>query len=41
MSKVNTEFLHVDRDSQKLKADQKFFGWAWPKMGAASLVTGL
>ena len=41
MNKVNTEFLHVDRDSQKLKADQKILGWAWPKMGAASLVTGL
>ena len=22
------EFLHVDADSQKLKADQKYFGWA-------------
>ena len=34
-------FLHVDTDSQKLKADQKFIGWAWGKMGVASLVTGL
>ena len=33
--------LHVDTDSQKLKADQKVFGQAWSKMGVASLVTGL
>ena len=36
-----TNFLHVDTDSQKLKADQKFIGWAWSKMGVAILVTGL
>ena len=24
----NTDFLHVDADSQKLKSDQNFFGWA-------------
>ena len=36
-----TDFLHVDTDSQKLKANQKFIGWAWSKMGLASLVTGL
>ena len=23
------DFLHVDPDSQKLKADQKFIEWAW------------
>ena len=26
------DFLHVDTDSQKFKADQKFMGWAWSKM---------
>ena len=30
-----------DTDSQKLKVDQNFFGWSWPKMGVVSLVTGL
>ena len=35
------DFLHVDTDSQKLKADQKFIGWIWSKMDVASLVTGL
>ena len=34
-------FLHVDRNSQKLKVDQKVFGWAWPKMGMAKLASGL
>ena len=34
-------FLHVDIDSQKLKADQKFFGWEWSKMDVAGLVMGL
>ena len=24
-----TNFLDVDTDSQKLKGDQNFFGWAW------------
>ena len=33
-------FLHVDTDSQKLKANQKFIGQAWSKMDVASLVTG-
>ena len=33
--------MHVDTDSQKLKADQTFIGWAWSKMGVLSLVTGL
>ena len=36
-----TDFLHVDIDLRKLIADQKFFGWAWSKMGVTSLVTGL
>ena len=35
------DFLHADTNSQKLKADQKFAGLAWSKMGVASLVTGL
>ena len=34
-------FLHVDTYLRKLKADQKMFGWGWPEMGVASLVTGL
>ena len=36
-----TDFLHVDTDPQKLKAEQKFIGWTWSKMCVASLVTGL
>ena len=36
-----TDFWHVDTDSQKLKADQRFIGWAWSKMGVASHVMGL
>ena len=35
------DFLHVDTDLQKLNADQKFSGWAWPKMGVTCLVMGL
>ena len=31
--------MHIDKDLQKLKADQTFFGWAWSKMGMANLVT--
>ena len=31
-------FLHVDKYSQKLKADQKFIEWTWSKMGVTSLV---
>ena len=34
-------FLHVYTNSHKLKVDQKFFGWAWPEISVASLVTGL
>ena len=36
-----TDFLHVGTDSQKLKAYQKFSGWAYSKMGVASLAMGL
>ena len=32
------DFLYVDTDSQKLKADQKFIGWACSNMGVAILV---
>ena len=28
--------LHVDTNSRKLKVDQKFFVWAWSKMGMVS-----
>ena len=34
-------FLHVDMNSQKLKVDQKLYGWLWSKMGVADLVSGL
>ena len=34
-------FLHADTDSQKLKADRNFFGWAWSKMGVANLISEL
>ena len=30
------DFLHADTNSQKLKADQKCFGWIWPKIGVGS-----
>ena len=33
--------LHVDTNSQKLKVDQKCFGWEWSKMDVANLVSGL
>ena len=36
-----TDFLHVDTDSQKLKADQNFFEWSCSKVGVASLVMKL
>ena len=29
--------MHADTDSQKLKVDQKFVGWTWPRKGVASL----
>ena len=35
------DFLHGDTNSHKLKVGQNFFGLAGPKMGVASLVTGL
>ena len=35
------DFLHVGTNSCKLKVAQNIFGWAWSKMGVASLVTGL
>ena len=35
------DFLHVDTDPWKLKMDQKILGWAWSKMGLATLVSGL
>ena len=36
-----TNFLHFNTYSQKLKAHQNFFGWAWSKMCVASLLMGL
>ena len=35
------DFLHVDTDSWKLKVDQRILGWAWSKMGVATLISGL
>ena len=35
------DFLHIVTDSWKLKIDQKILGWAWPKMGVATLVSEL
>ena len=35
------DFCHVNRESQKSEADEKVFGWAWSRIGVASLVTGL
>ena len=34
-------FLYVDTNSHKLKVDQNIFGWAWSKMGIASLAATL
>ena len=34
-------FLHVDTNSQKLKVNRKFFGWAWSKMGVANMASRL
>ena len=36
-----TDFFHVNRESQKSEADEKVFGWAWSRIGVASLVMGL
>ena len=38
---TKNDFLHVDKNSHKLKVNQKFLGWEWSKMGVASLVRGL
>ena len=35
-----SDFLHVDTNSWKLKADWKILMWVWSKMGAATLVSG-
>ena len=37
----STDFLHAGTSSGELKVDSISFGWAWSKMGVASLVTGL
>ena len=34
-------FLHAGAISHRLKDDWKFLGWAWSKIGVASLVMGL
>ena len=34
-------FLHVHTNSQKLRVDQQFLGWAWSEMGLANLVSKL
>ena len=34
-------FLHVDTDSWKLGVDLKILGWAWSKMGVATLFSKL
>ena len=36
-----TDFFHVNRESQKSEADEKVFGWAWSRIDVASLVMGL
>ena len=41
MAVASHDFLHVDTDSEKLKADQNCFGWAKSKMDVTSLVMGL
>ena len=35
------DFMHVDTNSHKLKANQTYFGWVQSKMGVTSLVMGL
>ena len=35
-----SDFLHVDADSWKLNVCQKILGWAWLKVGVATLVSG-
>ena len=34
-------FLYINTDSWKLKADWKILGWTWSKTGVATLVSGL
>ena len=34
-------FMHIDAESQKLKAGQKLLGWAWLNMAMTSLVMGI
>ena len=34
-------FYYVDTNSQELKVDWKFFGWACSKLGMANVVSGL
>ena len=41
IDEIASIFLQVDTNSQKLKVDQKCFGWVWSKMGLANLVSGL
>ena len=31
------DFLHVDTYSWKLEVDRKVLGWAWARMGVATL----
>ena len=35
------DFVCVDTNLHKLKFNQNFLGWVWPKMGVTSLVTEL
>ena len=36
-----TDFMHVDADSQKLKADKNILWSEWSKASVVSLVTGI
>ena len=36
-----SHFLNVDTNSQKLKVDRKFCGWAWSKIGVTNLISGI
>ena len=38
---IQPHFFHVDTNSQKLKANWKFFGWACSKIDVANLVSGI
>ena len=35
------DFLYVEKDSWKIEVDWKILGWAWLKMGVATLLSGL